>query len=96
MFLAWRFALVIFVFQRSTRERSLHRSRKLQTPRLVPQSCTRHHGGAFSPYEDCRLGLPSRRALRHAAGADTSADTYEAIRFALRSLSDHHSFLPAH
>jgi carboxyl-terminal processing protease len=33
------------------------------------------------------------KTLEHAAGAETPADTYEAIRFALRSLGDHHSFL---
>lgn len=31
--------------------------------------------------------------MSHAAGAQTTADTYEAIRFALRQLGDHHSFL---
>jgi carboxyl-terminal processing protease len=31
--------------------------------------------------------------MSRAAGAQTTADTYEAIRFALRNLNDHHSFL---
>jgi carboxyl-terminal processing protease len=34
-----------------------------------------------------------KEALAHAAGAQTTYDTYDAIRFALRSLNDHHSFL---
>jgi carboxyl-terminal processing protease len=33
------------------------------------------------------------RTLRQAAGANTPVDTYPAIRFALASLGDHHSFL---
>ena len=32
-------------------------------------------------------------AMGHAAGAETAADTYEAIRSALKALGDHHSFL---
>lgn len=32
-------------------------------------------------------------AMKHASGAETSADTYEAIRSALNALGDHHSFL---
>ncbi len=34
-----------------------------------------------------------RETLAHGAGAQTTYDTYDAIRFALQGLNDHHSFL---